>query len=165
MDQAQLDAHYQACVRTLEKLNSHNIKGPWQHEPHYLAWKHSGLDCLIVRNAEMFFLCGYVGVPSDHPYYGMGYDDVDDGLRVHGGLTYANAGKGIYLGPGDLWWLGFDCGHFQDEIPAMQMVTRGMRSGPAMRNAEPAWEIKYKTINFVEDQVDQLAEQLARLRK
>jgi hypothetical protein len=34
-------------------------------------------------------------------------------FNVHGSLTYSN--KGDYpVDGGDLWWLGFDCGHYDD---------------------------------------------------
>jgi len=57
---------------------------------------------------------GYIGVPKDHPWWGMDYNDVP--CEVHGGLTYGkkehpSALKGV---PTDLWWFGFDCAHYQD---------------------------------------------------
>lgn len=74
--------------------------------------------------------CGYVGVPPGHPWHGQPYDDVDAG--VHGGLTYAEACQGSVCHvpkpgePDDVWWLGFDCGHYQDAVPAM--IAMGYRS-------------------------------------
>lgn len=50
--------------------------GPWQSEPDKLQWKDeaTGLACLIVRSDVSGSLCGYVGVPSTHPAYGLSYD-------------------------------------------------------------------------------------------
>lgn len=33
--------------------------------------------------------CGYIAVPSGHPWYGQDYNDLN--VRVHGGLTYGHA--------------------------------------------------------------------------
>ena len=36
-------------------------------------------------------------------------------FNVHGGITYANEGKNSkYPIESDLWWFGFDCGHYGD---------------------------------------------------
>ena len=102
--------------------------GPWQAEPDKTVWvdEATGLDCMIVRN-RAGALCGYVGVPEGHPFYGKGYDEVR--ADVHGGLTYANLcqpredpAMGIcHLSqggrPDHVWWLGFDCNHAFDFAP------------------------------------------------
>src|SRR6266496_32796 len=85
--------------------------GPWDNEPDRLEWrdKATGFPCLIVRN-RMGGLCGYVGVPTKHPFHGKNYDSVN--ISVHGGLTYSGACAGHICHipkPGetdDVWWLG-----------------------------------------------------------
>lgn len=132
--------------------------GPWQHEPDKAQWvDNTGLDCLIVRN-RMNALCGYVGVPPDHPLHGLDYEDCPD-VDVHGGLTFAAAcdehateGHGICHvpepgRPGDVWWLGFDCAHGCDAKPDKRM--------PAFD-----WET-YRDFNYVATEVSRLAAQLA----
>lgn len=85
--------------------------GPWQDEPDKMQWVDDAtdLDCLIVRNGGGA-LCGYVGVPPEHPWHGVGYSecfrgsdcdtDPDDywcenrpdaATEVHGGLTFADS--------------------------------------------------------------------------
>jgi hypothetical protein len=51
--------------------------GPWQDEPDRLDWndERTGLACRIIRNMPLGNLCGYVGVPPSHPYFGWNYDD------------------------------------------------------------------------------------------
>lgn len=57
------------------------------------------------------------------------------GLDVHGGVTYAGD-----LGRGDgTWWLGFDCAHASDIIPAQPP------SLPALVGGDPT----YKGYDFV----------------
>lgn len=53
------------------------IEGEWKDEPDKCQWVDgaTGLDCLIVRG-PFGALCGYVGVPESHPYYGKSYKDL-----------------------------------------------------------------------------------------
>lgn len=101
-------------------------RGEWDNEPDKIQWtdEETGLPCLIVRNS-FGALCGYVGVDKDHPFFEQHYDKCD--VSVHGGLTFTdfcqNHEHGVchIPGPGEpdrVWWLGFDCGHAWDLIPA-----------------------------------------------
>lgn len=103
--------------------------GPWKDEPDKVQWQDeaTGLPCLIVRHPSMGFLCGYVGVPEGHRYFGGSHKDLD--LRVHGGLTFSgrfqhsgDEGRGVCHAPepgepDNVWWFGFDCGHAWDKAP------------------------------------------------
>lgn len=135
--------------------------GPWNEEPDLIEWRDAvtGYPCLIVRN-DFGALCGYVGLPPEHPLHGKDYDDAN--VDVHGGLTYANAcGGDICHMPrtgesDDVWWLGFDCAHSGDLVPGLTMLagTAGFK--------ERAWET-YKNVDYVEERVTSLAEQLKAL--
>jgi hypothetical protein len=156
--------------------------GPWNDEPDKLQWidDATGLDCLIVRN-RLGALCGYVGVPSKHPWHGIGYSSSPSGkdddlyaddcpevvVSVHGGLTYSDRceedapeDSGICHVPGlgrpaDVWWFGFDCAHFGDIAPGM--IARERKMGfPA-----PPDGGVYKTVDYVRAEVAHLARQLA----
>ena len=115
--------------RTVDKSEWPN--GAWSHEPDKKQWQDeaTGLPCLVVRN-RMGALCGYVGVAEGHPAHGKNWRDSGvDSLEVHGGVTY-----GDHCQPGDekesichipsigepdhVWWIGFDCSHFGDALPA-----------------------------------------------
>lgn len=114
---------------TVDKSNWQD--GEWMSEPDKAHWidEGTGLDCLIVRGPSGA-LCGYVGVPADHPCYGRDYDSV--GVSVHWGLTFADkcapdADEARHIcHPKDgaanehVWWLGFDCAHSGDLCPAYQ---------------------------------------------
>lgn len=54
-------------------------EGPWQSEPDKRQWQDeaTGLPCLIVRG-PVGALCGYVGVPLEHPAYGLSCDGTPD---------------------------------------------------------------------------------------
>lgn len=144
--------------------------GPWADEPDKAQWVDDAtdLDCLIVRNRSGA-LCGYVGVPADHPWHGRGCDVVDD-VRVYGGLTFANFcqdGDGDGDGgdgpsvchvpeagrPADVWWFGFDCGHAFDLAPNFADLVRSLGL-PGDGNV-------YRDFAFVQREVSLLAAQVA----
>ncbi len=146
--------------------------GPWDGEPDKLSWKDgaTALDCLIVRN-HFGSLCGYVGVPQGHPFYGVHYAKVYQSLPdgVHGGLTYSDNCFGDIchraddgdVGGASVWWLGFDCAHYQDFSPGLYATVRGLSSDPAM---EILWHGKsYKAVGYVTEEVTRLAAQLRQL--
>lgn len=144
-------------------------RGPWDREPDKKQWRDetTGLPCLIVRGPSGA-LCGYVGVPSGHPWHGQDTDSVGtympkpDGHDeawypdVHGGLTFSgacqhgdNPAEQIchIPGPGepdDVWWLGFDCAHYRDFTPAYGSIGR---------------DDVYRTLGYVTAQVEKLAGQ------
>jgi hypothetical protein len=71
--------------------------------------------------------CGYLGLPDGHRWHGLDYTQVRD-VSVHGGLTYSNA-EAPWSVIDELalsaepripsWWLGFDCAHSGDHVPAL----------------------------------------------
>ena len=143
-------------------------EGPWSDEPDKKQWSdpETGLPCLIVRN-NLGALCGYVGVPSQHPYYGISGEDLE--LDVHGGITFtrkcnesADPSVGIchLVEPGEddnVWWIGFDCCHCNDLTPSILSVREKL---PRITFLDET----YKNIEFVEAEVTRLAQQLATLR-
>ena len=141
-------------------------EGPWLEEPDKVVWVDdaSDLDCMIVRNHHGA-LCGYVGLPEGHPLHGQGYDESD--VDVHGGLTFAGPcmegaredeqhichdpqGR-----PDNVWWLGFDCGHAFDLMPALRVRHRDLGFD------DVGLDESYRDLAYVKDEVTRLAEQLA----
>lgn len=55
------------------------------------------------------WFCGYVRIPENHKLYGVDYNDLEDILSVHGGVTFAGALDGM-----DGFYVGFDCAHLGD---------------------------------------------------
>lgn len=145
------EIHY----RTMDK--SDWGPGPWQDEPDKIQWKDeaTGFPCLIKRN-HYGALCGYVGVASDHALYETHHDAFD--ADVHGGLTFSDhceegpeAETICHIPepgePDDVWWLGFDCGHYMDFHPSPVFPGIGT----------------YRNVEYVRAEVAQLARQLAEL--
>lgn len=138
--------------------------GPWDDEPDRIQFKTLvGLPGLIVRN-RLGSLCGYAAVGAGHPLYKKRYDDVD--VDVHGGLTFADKcqedGPICHVPePGesdDVWWFGFDCGHWQDISPAMEASELKYGFDPIRTE-----HTSYKTVAYVRAEVETLAEQLVTL--
>ena len=67
---------------------------------------------------------GYVCIPSNHPLYGIKWNDKKTlSLNVHGGITFSKSANRIDFIPKDIkekiegknyWVLGFDTVHFGD---------------------------------------------------
>ena len=144
--------------------------GPWDWEPDRVDWVDAGtgLPCLALRSPTMGCWCGYVAVPPGHRYHGAEYDDIN--VRVHGGLTFAgpcmddnNHPKHEQVchvpapgEPDDVWWFGFDCGHGgRDVLPRILGMDRDLPSFPGT---------VYRTIEYVREQCEMLARQLAEVR-
>lgn len=114
-------------------------------EGDYKAFEYKGYKCRIIRphKREIIHLCGYVGLPSGHKYFGEDYDNI--GVEVHGGLTYSS--QRLHMQPeDDLWWIGFDCGHYGD----ISFLKDDLHFPGDT----------YKDMNFVESEIKQLVDQL-----
>jgi hypothetical protein len=133
---------------------------PWEDEPDHAEWiqEPSGYKCRIRRNSTTGTLCGYVGIPKEHRFWGVNYDGDEEihaiAEDVHGGLTYSQQGD-------DGWWyFGFDTAHSDDFAPAIvellieskyEFKDNGLRFHDCMN---------YKTWEFVDDQIHWLGKRL-----
>lgn len=147
----------------------------WAKEPNRKHWidEETGFDCLIVRNGlgGIGALCGYVGLPKGHPWYGKSYDDCrlpgGEYVDVHGGLTFAsgcggkichNAEEDGVIANEEVWWVGFDCCHSGDFTPGMDDIESKKKMGfPAHLLRERGGV--YRNIAYVEDECRSLARQ------
>lgn len=99
-------------------------------------------ECRVLRMPITGHLCGYVGVCTSSPLYGIDYGSLDS-VEVHGGLTYS--GK---MSDSDKWWFGFDCAHYGDHLPLYSDGT-GV----------------YRDMDYVKNEVENLVEQLIKLEE
>jgi hypothetical protein len=97
--------------------------GPWVNEPDEVLFEYAGYKCKIVRvcteeqlsqKQHMFggYLCGYVCIPQQHPYFKNDISDMD--VRCHGGITFKKP----------FMWIGFDCAHSGDYVPSIEKFRR-----------------------------------------
>ena len=123
---------------------------PWETEPDNAEWedKVTGYKCRITRHDKFKHLCGYVGIPNNHPLWGKNYNDVD--VQVHGGLTFSEADDDDKL----TWWFGFDCAHAGDISPELLISLIDID-----RYTPDRTEV-YRTWDYVENEVRELVRQL-----
>lgn len=57
-----------------------------------------GNQARIVHHTNAGHSCGYIGVPRNHPLYGVDYTSLDSEVEVHGGLTFSRE-MGKFLQP------------------------------------------------------------------
>lgn len=88
-------------------------------------FEHCGYRCIVLVNA-MCLRCGYVGVPKSHPDYKKSYEQIESKYYAHGGITYSDFINRIGLQTDDLWYFGFDCGHFGDRYAVDEAVEYGL---------------------------------------
>lgn len=112
--------------------------GPWQIEPDHFEFDAFGYHCVATRNMQLGNWCGYLLVPTGHPWYGSYLPEAD----IHGGVTLGAEKDGH-------WYIGFDCAHLGDTTPCFgrrlgQGTYRGLEFvhmellGMAARAAEAA---------------------------
>jgi hypothetical protein len=132
---------------------------PWEDEPDHAEWvqEPSGYKCRITRNKTTGTLCGYVGIPKGHVFWGVGYDEGNDEADaiaddVHGGLTYSQEGD-------DGWWyFGFDTAHSVDFTPKIMELLIELGRMKDLGLISDC--MNYKTWEFVEDQIYWLGKRL-----
>lgn len=94
--------------------------------------KHGGNPCVIIEHkvnepAQFnHWFCGYVGVNSSHPCYGLNCLDMFErfkNMNVFGVLTYAD--DSLYKQKEDFtWWFGFDTFHVGMENVDLNYVVK-----------------------------------------
>jgi len=150
--------------------------GEWHDEPDTFEMTYKGYKCEGRRNA-MGSWCGYVGIPTDDPFYknhiiDKSYDDVP--LNAHGGITY----ESLYE-EDKVYWVGFDCAHYNDYLPsrkgtddALKEMYASYKTGledlekkyPQLKNSWPETGI-YRNIKFVKKQLKSMINEVIKKNK
>jgi hypothetical protein len=165
-------------IKSSEKLYTFEQKvvwwgdGEWAREPDLLELEYEGYQCRIIRQAHldgkeqqyMFggFLCGYVSIPLNHPFYKKPYEDIP--VDCHGGLTFGEGKKD--------YWIGFDCAHSFDYVPSTEHLKKTCdwlkpwakpikeSHEKLKKNYPKIFERTYKNIEFCCDQCEEIIDQL-----
>ena len=109
------------------------------------TWEAGKYTCHIRQVPGLGILCGYIGLPKDHPDFGKHYNELMAGYEVHGGLTFSYHSMPSINDNRDKWWIGFDCAHFSDFIPKIP------------ETCEPV--STWKDVGFVKKEIDALISQ------
>lgn len=68
----------------------------------------AGVPARVILNTHLDAYCGYIGFDRDSGYYEIHYMNLPV-ANVHGGITFSDS-----MENSNLWWIGFDCAHYQD---------------------------------------------------
>lgn len=96
-------------------------------------------------------------------------------FQCHGGITYSNGGIGSkYPIESDLWWFGFDCNHagdrkdyktakilFSDDLEELMYIERKEEFDRCF----PIYGDQIRTLEFVKEECEKLADQLSDFMK
>ena len=69
------------------------VRGEWENEPDHEEFVYAELPCIIIRHLYLGNLCGYVGVPAEHPAHPEKLRDRNKSMR-----------EGIPDGKGGWFW-------------------------------------------------------------
>lgn len=129
-------------------------------------------DYLDIKKSD---ICGRE-VSGVFPLFAAALDD-DERVRIeayfncHGGITYSDGGVySDYPVESDLWWFGFDCGHYND-IPDYQAAKRifseyddvfqKLSKAENLEKEHPNTIGQVRSLDFVVSECIKLAEQLS----
>jgi hypothetical protein len=156
--------------------------GEWQDEPDRVDFVRAGFACLALRHPNHGHWCGYVGVPREHPLYGLDWQKSAYGdLNFHRGINYsAPCEEGGLIchvpapgQPDDVWWIGGDFLHLFDFAPGMDARLREATAGAEALGApwadalrpkgqrDPIFREVYRTLPYVRHEIEHLADELA----
>lgn len=132
-------------------------------------FEYKGFPCVVLF-MPMGYRCGYVGIPKNNKYYKKKYDDIQ--VDCHGGLTYSE-GKLFGQEDKDVWWIGFDCGHFIDgfdsetfyshydeDLKTMEPISRNAYMDSLGKMFDICSEYPVRTQEYVENECRKIVDQI-----
>jgi hypothetical protein len=128
-------------------------QGEWVDEPDQVFAEYKNIKCKLLRHLFLGHFCGYVMLPVDHPWIKLNPFKLD--CYVHGGITYGRD-------EGDGYWLGFDCAHAWDLIPANSKIMEDVKEEMKEKfpNFPSSYQESYKNLAFVIAECQNLADQV-----
>ena len=114
-------------------------------EPNYVKFKYKGFDCEIKRHEYLLTLCGYASFRTKRSINKAQYRTALEHIDVHGGITY------FEISPSRKVTIGFDCAHYNDLSPTLQML-EGKKDYQ-----------KYRTIAFVKKEIERMVDQIIKI--
>lgn len=152
----------------VKELKKRFKPGPWHDEPDEVRYQERGFNCYILRNIYGA-LCGYVEIPSSHPFYERDCDnDLEEEIEVHGGLSFSGEIEGL-----EGWFIGFDCGLLNDVLPSLiiskddkprDMNDEKLRQILSRIDSSRIPEPTYKDIDFVKKEISSMIDQLLEIK-
>jgi len=126
----------------MEKLVQTHLEELVKKEGNNKSFEYKNFECMIRRNSLLEILCGYVKIPTDHPLFGLEWPDINT-ISAYGGITFTGQ-----FDKHNEWWIGFDCGHWED-------------AWPGYKTLNPA--ATYKDMQFVENEIKELVDSIIKI--
>jgi hypothetical protein len=144
-------------------------EGEWLKEPginELVEFEHKGFKCYLMRQDHGAW-CGYVAIPLNHKYV---HPDAYNSLNVHGGITWYDPYLPWHTQRPDTWfYLGFDCLHYEDYVPAMEKKMEYLNKIiPQLKEIEDKYKNLigdkpkkiYRTMDFAKNELMKLVDQI-----
>lgn len=127
------------------------------------VFEYRGYRCVVLFQS-MGFRTAYVALPKDSQFYGVNYDEIP--VECHGGLTYADFDLYSQGDIKDVWWIGFDCGHYFDKRD-IETCKKYYEETPYMNASliELTDEGEVKTLNFCMNECTDIVDQIINLER
>lgn len=133
------------------------------------SFEYEGYKCVVLMT-EMGHRCGYVGIPKENNLYNKFYDELNEYIGCHGGLTYSSSELHC-VNDKDTWWIGFDCAHLYDR-PDFETAKRMFKDNQkVIKSLEIMEEMTIyefgtvKTLAFCEEQCKDIVKQVINLNE
>lgn len=154
--------------RTEEKIKWFGY-GEWVEEADSVTLEYRGYKALIyrimTRESEQVdrysggYLCGYIRIPKDHPYFESPWEEIFITFDCHGGITFSECHEEH--------WIGFDCVHLNDLNPGLEALKREIEGNskspifqiPEQYKNHPIFNKTYRNMQFCIDQCISLINQ------
>lgn len=119
--------------------------------------------CVVVFNCNTGYRCGYVELPSKDFLINNKYGEVRN-IDVHGGITYVENKPSDYPVKSKFGWIGFDCGHLNDEHDFKSWIKYFPEQRKLIEEIRAiAYTSEYstvKTLEFCEEECKKIVDQL-----
>ena len=147
-------------IELYKKSNSN----PWDKEPFKREFEYKDFPCIILKHPTQHHLCGYIGIYSTNGLSNMPIDDINEFINIHGGFTHYDSGNNINLpitvNNKLIFWLGFDCAHYNDYVPGLEEFQQFYSYQMSIMNKE---NVTYKDGQFVENELKKAIDQIIRI--
>ena len=124
-------------------------------------FEYKGYRC-ITTFTSMGFRCGYVGIPNNK-ITDADKDAFERSICVHGGITFS--GDNHPVPSDDLWFIGFDCGHYGDgydfdEVLRLWGEDNSIRESIKILADGKFHQFPARTLEYVQNECRQMVDQI-----
>jgi hypothetical protein len=124
-------------------------------------WTHKNLQCQVTYEDEFLeaWYSGWAAVPRKHPYWGKSRRDLDQHIKVHGGVIVSKQGsENSNQKNKGLWWFGFSYSQQSDDTSRGDLI----HANPSLATSGNPEPLRKWTLTDAVVETERLADQLAK---